>query len=265
MNLDFAKGAWLYRSFVWANIRREFASKWRRTQLGPVWLVLQPLATILVFTVIFAEIMRPSMPEQNSRFAYSVYLCAGILSWQFFAESLARCVSVFIDYSYLLKKVAVPKIALPLIVFGSTAIQFAVGIALFLVFLAIIGAWPGNALFALLPLFAVQVAFSAGLGVFLASINVFYRDVQQAVTVVLQFWFWLTPIVYLPQSLPAPVWSAIQWNPLTPLIRGYQLVFLHGAFPQWGSLCYPLLLSLFLVVLAVFAFARLRDEIVDEL
>ncbi len=85
---------WDRRGFIFSSVKREFESRWIRTQMGPVWLVIQPLATIVIFTVIFVNIMRPGMPAHDSKFAYSIYLCAGIISYNLFAEMMNRCVGI---------------------------------------------------------------------------------------------------------------------------------------------------------------------------
>jgi len=259
------KEVWARRDFMWSSVKREFASRWIRTQLGPVWLIVQPLATIVIFTVIFVNIMRPGMPAHESKFAYSIYLCAGILTYNLFAEMLGRSVAVFVDNADLLKKIFFPKLCLPVIVMVSTLLNFAVTMILFAGFLLLARVFPGWVLLSALPVLLVQVVFTMGLGMFLACINVFYRDVQQMVQVVLQFWFWLTPIVYIPTTLPARVMELLNWNPLFPLIRAYQGIFLDHAVPDWTSLWYPCLLGIVFAVLGIVAFSRLQGEIVDAL
>jgi lipopolysaccharide transport system permease protein len=139
--------------------------------------------------------MKPVLPGHDSRFAYSIYLCAGILTWQLFSELLNRSVGIFVHNANLLKQVNLPKLALPVIVALSGLSNFAVVLALFLAFLVTIGSFPGTVLLAAIPAVAIVVGFSLGLGVLLGTINVFYRDVEQTTSLVLDFWFWLTPIV----------------------------------------------------------------------
>ena len=103
---------WSRRDFIWGAVKREFAARWIRTQLGPLWLIAQPLATILIFTVIFVNIMRPGMPAHESKFAYSIYLCAGIIFYNLFSEMLNRCVGVFVENANLLKKIYFPRLCL---------------------------------------------------------------------------------------------------------------------------------------------------------
>jgi len=259
------KEVWIRKDFIWSSVKREFAARWIGTQFGPLWLIAQPLATIFIFTVIFVNIMRPGMPAHDSKFAYSIYLCTGVLSFNLFAEMLGRSVGVFVENANLLKKIYFPKLCLPTIVMVSSLLNFAVTMLLFSCFLIIARVFPGWVVLAVIPVLAVQVVFTMGLGILLACINVFYRDVQQAVQVLLQFWFWLTPIVYIPATLPPLVGDLLCWNPLFPVIQAYQVIFLDHAVPDLASLLYPGLLGVFFAALGVRAFSRLQGEIVDAL
>jgi lipopolysaccharide transport system permease protein len=256
---------WGRRDFIAGSVRREFTTRWVRTQLGPFWLIAQPLATIVIFTVIFVNIMRPGMPAHDSPFAYSIYLCAGVLTYNFFAEMLNRSVSVFVDNADLLKKIYFPKLCLPIIVMLSCLLNFLVTLALFMGFLFLAGGFPGWVVLSVVPVAAVLVVFTMGLGMLLACINVFYRDVQQMVQVMLQFWFWLTPIVYIPDTLPERAAALLPLNPLFAVIRACQTIFLDLTFPNWTSLLYPALLGLCFTGLGILAYVRLQGEIVDAL
>ncbi len=265
ISIGMLKDVWSFRDLVWSSVKREFQSRWTGTQFGPIWLVAQPLATIVIFTVIFANIMRPGMPAHDSKFAYSIYLCSGVLTFGLFSEMLGRSVNIFVENANLLKKIHFPKLCLPIIVLLSSLINFAIIMSLFICFLIITSAFPGWVIFSALPVLGIQLMFTIGLGVLLATINVFYRDVQQTVSVVLQFWFWLTPIVYITATLPDIARNILNWNPLWPLIQAYQGIFLEHRIPEWSSLVYPLLLGLIFSLLGVYAFYKLQGEIVDEL
>jgi len=256
---------WGRRDFIAGSVKREFTSRWVRTQLGPFWLIAQPLATIVIFTVIFVNIMRPGMPSHDSKFAYSIYLCAGVLFYTLFSEMLGRSVGIFVENANLLKKIYFPKLCLPIIVMVSSLLNFGVTMLLFAGFLVLAGAFPGWVVAYMVPVLVVLVVFTMGLGMLLACINVFYRDVQQVVQVLVQFWFWLTPIVYLPDMLPDRVAGLLNWNPLFPLVRAYQGIFLDQAVPDWSSLIFPGLLGLVFTGLGIVLFYRLQGEIVDAL
>jgi lipopolysaccharide transport system permease protein len=111
------KALWAYRGFILGSVRREFQSRYQNSVLGAAWAVLNPLAMIVVYTVIFSQVMRARLPgAETSSFAYSIYLCAGVLTWGLFAEITSRAQTVFIDNAGLLKKLSFPRMSLPVTV-----------------------------------------------------------------------------------------------------------------------------------------------------
>jgi len=260
------RALWGYRSFVWNSVLREFNAKYRESLLGAFWSVANPLAMIVIYTVIFGRLMRPGLAgHENTPFAFSIYLCAGVITWGLFAEMLGRLNTVFLEHGNLIKKAAFPRICLPAIVTVSALLNFAIVFSLFLVFLALIGHWPGWPLLALVPLLALQILFTIGLGIFLGTLNVFFRDVGQLTGIVLQFWFWLTPIVYTLSALPEPARRLLQYNPLQPLIAGYQAIFLNRQLPDFLSLLPLTLLAVLFLLLGARFFLSHVGELVDEL
>ena len=256
---------WNFRDFIRGSVKREFQSRYQGTQFGMFWVIAQPLAMILVYTVVFAGIMKPSLPGHDNKFAYSIYLCSGVLTWGLFAEMLTRCVNIFVENGNLLKKVRFPKLCLPIIVLTSSYLHFGIVMLLFFAFMALTGTFPGWVVLAMVPVLLIQAAFTVGLGIFLATINVFYRDVSQSIAVILQFWFWLTPVVYTPKILPPLANSILACNPVWPLIDAYHRIFLDHQMPVWHTLIYPSVLAAFCVILGMVAFSKLQGEIVDEL
>lgn len=256
---------WEFRDFILASVKRDFVSRYLGTKLGFFWAIAQPLTMILIYTLVFAEIMKPSLPGHASPFAYSIYLCAGIITWQLFSDLLNRSVGVFVTNAGLLKKVNLPKLALPIVVALSGLSNFAVVFALFLGFLLAIGSFPALAILAVIPVVTLVVALALGLGVLLGTINVFYRDVAQTTSMLLQFWFWLTPIVYAGRTLPAFFAKIVSWNPMMAIVVFSQTIFLEDRTPAWSTLLYPTVVSAILLLLGLFAFRKLSGEIVDEL
>lgn len=263
--IELLRGAWRFRDFILASVKREFASRYLGTQLGFFWAILQPLALILIYTLVFAEVMKPRLPGHESRFAYSIYLTAGLITWMLFSDLLGRAVGIFVHNANLLKKVNVHKLAFPIIASISALVQSGILIALFLLFLGFSGNLPGAPLLGLIPVIAIAGFLAMGLGLFLATVNVFYRDVEQGIGLTLQFLFWMTPIVYPATALPVYAQSILAWNPMWPVVRAAQDIFVENRFPDWATLVYPLALALVLAVLAKIAFERLGGELVDEL
>lgn len=260
-----AQALWRYRGFVVASVWREFQSRYRGSALGIAWNLIHPLGTVVIFTVIFAQVMRARLPGVDDIYGYGVFLCAGLFAWNLFAETVQRCLSVFVDHANLLKKASFPKSSLPLIVVLSALLNFAIAFGIFLLFLVITGRFPGAVVLAVLPVLAILLALAAGLGIFLGTLNVFLRDVGQAVNVALSFWFWLTPIVYPVQALPEFARTWLNFNPIAPIVAALQRIFVNGETPDWFSLAAPAGVALVLAILAMATFRAHAGEIVDEL
>lgn len=256
---------WNYRGFILGSVKRDFQSKYQNSILGATWTVLNPLAMIIVYTVIFSQIMQARLPGIDSTFAYSVYLCAGILTWGLFSEIVSRGQNIFLEQANLLKKLSFPRLCLPVTVVATACLNFAIIFGIFSLFLVITGFFPGWAYLALLPVLAIQIGLAIGLGMVLGVLNVFFRDVGQLFSVILQFWFWLTPIVYPITILPDGLQAAMAYNPMARLVGAYQTVLVTGDLPNFYSLLPVALLAALLCVWGMRLFRRHAGEMVDEL
>ncbi|WP_415753915.1 ABC transporter permease [Pseudomonas leptonychotis] len=265
MAVGMARAVWNYRGFVLGSVQREFQTRYRNSLLGAVWTILNPLSMIIVYTVIFSQLMKARLPGVDNNLAYGIYLCAGILAWGFFAEVIGRSQSVFLEHANLIKKLSFPRICLPLIVVLNASVNFAIIFSLFLGFLVVTQNFPGWSILAVIPLLLIQVAFAIGLGIILGVLNVFFRDVGQLVGIVLQFWFWLTPIVYPASILPEGIRPLIEANPMAALIAAYQGIFVYGQWPSWMSLWPITLLAVIFCLVGMRLFRKRSGEMVDEL
>lgn len=263
--MNMFKALWTYRGFVLGSVKREFQSKYRNSMLGVAWVILNPLAMILVYTVVFSQVMRARLPGVDTTFAYSIYLCAGIFSWGFFSEIVNRSQTMFLDNANLLKKLSFPRICLPIIVVINAALNFSIVFGLFTFFLLITGNFPGIVYLGIFPLLIILVLFGLALGVTLGVLNVFFRDIGQLFSVFLQFWFWLTPIVYPVSAIPHTFQSIIDWNPMTSIIQGFQVILVKERWPDWGALAITLGVAIFLSLVSISLFRKHSGEMVDEL
>jgi len=256
---------WAYRGFVLGSVGREFQSKYRNSLLGAAWTILNPLAMVTVYTVIFSSVMRAKLPGMDDSFAYSIYLCSGVFTWGLFAEITGRGQNVFLENANLLKKLSFPRLCLPVIVVFNATLNFGIVFGLFLLFLLLTGRLPGLPLLGLIPVLMIQITFSIGLGITLGVLNVFFRDVGQFFVILLQFWFWFTPVVYPITIIPEHFRGLLMFNPMAPIIGAYQGILVNGRWPDWQSLLPVTLLSLLLCVLAIRLFRKRSGEMVDEL
>jgi lipopolysaccharide transport system permease protein len=256
---------WDYRGFILSSVQREFLARYRNSILGATWAILNPLALIAVYTLIFSQVMRAKLPGIDGVFGYSIYLCAGLLSWGYFAELTTRGQNMFIENANLLKKMRFPRLCLPAIAIATATVNFSIIFSLFCLFLLLSGTFPGWPIVAVLPVLAVAVTLAVGVGLTLGVLNVFFRDVGQAFTILLQFWFWLTPIVYPASILPASVRPWLALNPLASVMAALQGILAAGQWPDWSSLLPTALLGLALCALGLHLYRRHAADMVDEL
>jgi lipopolysaccharide transport system permease protein len=254
-----------HRSFIYSSISRDFQMKYQSSILGFSWIFINPLITILIYTLIFSQVMHFKLATNDSPFAYSIFLCSGILVWGFFSEVLNRFVNVFVEHANVIKKIQFPKILLPMIVVSISFINFFIVFLLFLFFLLITGSLTDLSIFSILPVIAIILLFSCGLGIVLGVLNVFFRDVSQFFNIFLQFWFWLTPILYPLSAVPVRFQSLIKLNPMTSLIVSIQDVITINRYPDFYSLLYPFIVALALCFSGTYLFRKHSSEIVDEL
>jgi lipopolysaccharide transport system permease protein len=256
---------WAYRGFVAGMVVRDFRGRYFGSALGAAWAILNPLAQIAVYTVVFSQVMRAKLPGVADGLGYSLYLCAGLLPWAYLVEILTRSQVVFLEQANLLKKVSFPRITLPVYVFLSATLNFAIVWGLFLLFLLVSGRWPGWVLLGLIPLLVLQQVFAGALGVFLGVINVFFRDVAHMVGLALPFLFWLTPVAYPIDIVPEGVRRLIALNPVYPLIASYQGIVVEHRWPVWLDLWPVAAVAVAAVIAGDLAFRRLSRLMVDEL
>ena len=257
--------AWLYRFFIISSIKTELRTKFIRSRLGGLWMILNPLAQVLIFAFILSAVLSAKLQGIDNQYAYAIYLMSGTLGWSLFAEIVNRCLTLFIDNGNILKKLVFPKIALPLIVTGSALVN---NVLLFSAILAIFGAlghWPGIALVWLPALMVITIALALGLGLALGALNVFIRDIGQVVPVVMQFLFWFTPIVYTVNIIPEQYRDWLVLNPLIPIVTGYQDVLLYNRAPNWAGLGEVAILAAILLAFSLLLFRKASPEMVDQL
>jgi len=254
-----------YRGFISGAVKRDFQARYRTSMLGAVWLVIQPLAMITVYTLIFAEVMKSKLPGVAGQYSYSIYICSGLLLWGFFAEICGKGSSLFIDNANLLKKVSFPRITLPVILVLTSLINFAIIFGLFLIFLVLIGDFRFMQLLLMVPVVLTTLALAAGLTMVLAVLNVFFRDIGQLFTIVLQFWFWFTPIVYPLQIIPQWARGVVEMNPMAITVGSMHDVFVNNQAPQWIPLLNVSLVGFLLMILGLYLFRRHSGDMVDEL
>ena len=256
---------WAYRYFIVSSIKTEFKTRVARSKFGAFWVILHPLALVLIYALILSQIMSAKLPGVQSSYAYPIYILSGIVGWTLFSEILGRSLTVFIDNGNLLKKMAFPKLALPLITIGTSIINFLLLFIMMFIVFGFLGHLPLHALHWLPLLIILTIGLATGLGLFFGIINVFIRDVGQVMNIVLQFWFWLTPVVYMASIVPEKYHWLLMLNPMTSITMGYQDILLYNKTPDFSILIYPTFVTIFFLGLAMLLFTKASEEMADVL
>ena len=259
------KAIWVYRFFILNSIKTEFQTRFARSKLGGFWMILHPVAQVAIYALVLSSVLSAKLPGIDNHYAYAIYLMAGTLAWSVFIEIIMKSLTVFVDNGNLLKKMAFPKITLLVVILGTTLISNILLFLAILVVFGLLGHAPTTQILWLPMLTTLVLALSIGLGLLLGVMNVFIRDIGQVTPILLQFWFWLTPIVYTIDMLPAYYKMFFMINPMTSIVQAYQSILVYGTSPNLSSLMYPSLLSLFLLSLSLFVFMKANEEMADVL
>jgi len=256
---------WHYRYFILSSVKTEFRSRFARSKLGGFWMVLHPLAQVAIYALVLSAVLSAKLPGIDNRFAYALYLMSGILGWNLFSEVLGRSVNIFVENGNLIKKLSFPKITLPIVVVGTALVNNILLFAAILLVFGLLGHTPGLTILWLPMMVAITLGLAAGLGIFLAILNVFIRDISEIMGIVLQFWFWLTPIVYMHNIIPEQHRKLLFLNPLTSVIVGFQDILLYKKSPDFYSLIYPFVLAIVLLAAAFVMYKRGSEDMADAL
>jgi lipopolysaccharide transport system permease protein len=256
---------WNYRYFILSSIRTDFKTRFSRSKLGGLWMIIHPLSQVLIYALVLSQIMTAKLPGVASSYAYPIYLIAGMLGWSLFVEILNGSLTVFIANGNLLKKMSFPKLTLPLITIGTALVNYLLLFITTFVVFAFLGHAPLHALYWIPLLVLITLGLSIGIGLFLGTINVFIRDVGQWMTIVMQFWFWLTPVVYMVTIIPEKYHWLIMLNPMTGIIMGYHNILVYDKAPDASLLLYPALFAACAMTAALIIFRKASEEMADVL
>ena len=259
-------GLMQYRRFVLSSIRNEFISRFARSKLGGLWMIINPLAQVAIYALILSNVLAAKLPGIiDNKYAYATYLMAGLLAWNLFNEIISRCLNIFIEHGNLMKKMSFPRITLPAIAIGSCLLNNILLFAAMLGVFALLGHQFNITMLWLIPLTIIVTILALSIGLILGVMNVFLRDIGQVTPIILQMLFWFTPIVYPVSIIPETYRHWLSFNPMYPLTSAYQQVLVYGNNPSWESITTIAVIGLFLAGISLFIFRRASAEMVDAL
>ena len=245
-----------YRELIWALALKELKIRYKRSVLGFLWALLNPALLMLVLTFVFSHIMIIAKPH------YAVFLLSVLLPWTFFAQSLSYAVESIVGNGDLIKKVAITKAVFPI----AAVISNIINLLLSMIPLAIIVLVTGSPfywtwIYLPVPLIALTI-FTLGGTFFFATANVYYRDVSHILQILLQAWFYVTPIIYDESLFPAKYRWTFKLNPVVYVMHGFRLAVYYGKLPELKSIIASFICAFVALAIGFMIFRKHQDNFV---
>lgn len=243
--------------------KRDFIERYVGTGLGQFWFVLSPLITIFIYTVIFSDFMKMKLNIIDNSYAYSIYLVPGLLAWTAFSTMLMRLSTSFFEKANLIKKINVPMYTFQLSIIITEFLLFLVSISLGIGFLLLVNQPITWSFLWMIPVMLIQTLFVFGLGVILSLFTPFFKDLKEAIPIVVQLWFWMTPIIYMKEMIANKYPLLLTYNPFYYFVQIYQDIFLYAKAPSFSSLFIITAMTLVSLFLAGFLYKKMIGTIKD--
>lgn len=248
-----------YREMLKTSIKKDIGGKYKNSFLGVLWSFVNPLLQIIVYAIIFPLIMKSNIEN------YVVFMVCGLIPWNYFSTVINRSSFTMIENGNILKKVYFPREILPISVVTSETVTFLISSILILLFAFGYGlGLTINVLFYPLVLL-VQYVLLLGISLIVSSVTVYFRDLQHFIGVLLQLFFYATPIVYAVDVIPENFRWILKFNPMTYIIEGYRDIFWGQTMPEIGTLFIVLGIGIVLCIIGYLIFNKLQKRFAEEL
>ncbi len=263
------KETFAYRDLIWLFVKRTFSAKYKQTLLGPLWVIINPLLTTIVFTVVFGNIA--GLPTDGAP-KFLFYMCGNVV-WNYFSSCLSSASGTFVNNAYIFSKVYFPRLVTPvsdtLINLITALIQFAIFIGFQLYYIAVGAVSPNYHLIPLALLLVLQMSLlSVGLGAIISAVTTKYRDLLMLVSFGLQLWLYATPIAYSSELVLThmpKLYKLFMFNPMTSVIEAFRYIFLGtGQIPVF-YLSLSAVFSVLVFIIGIMVFNRVEKTFADTI
>jgi ABC-type polysaccharide/polyol phosphate export permease len=229
-------------------VRKDIRSRYIRSTLGFLWSIINPILMLLIFTFLFSVILKVKIGDYGKERGFVEFLICGFLPWMAFSEASLRSTGVIIENANLVKKLKFPSELLVVSTVLSSFLLQLIGFGLFILALILLRKIDSFLYLLLLPVsFVLQILFTTGIGLILACVNVFFRDVAQIVNSLFMIWLYISPVMYPLSMVPEKYRIFLAVNPMTHLLEMYRSLILKQELPNWtGVICIAVLAILLL-------------------
>jgi lipopolysaccharide transport system permease protein len=260
LSIDF-KELWRYRELIFFLTWRDIKVRYKQAVLGVAWAILQPLLTMVIFTVIFGNLLKVN--TNSADIPYPLFSLTALLPWQLFASALQRSSVSLVGNSNLITKVYFPRLAIPLASVFAALVDFFVSFIVLLGVMIYYGFWPGWNTFWLIPMVLLTILTALAVGLWMSALNVQYRDIQHMVPFIIQAWMYASPIVYPLETIPEGIWRSLYGlNPMVGVIQGFRWVLIGGVRPDLTMLI-SIGAVVILLISGLYYFRRMEKTFAD--
>ncbi len=249
---------WQYRGLFYFLTWRDIKVRYKQTVIGFLWAIIQPFLKMVVFSIIFGSLAK----MDSEGFPYPIFLYAGLLPWEFFANSVSRTGQSVITSTSLITKVYFPRLIIPIASIGVCLVDFAISFLILIVLMLYYSVAPTLSIFIVLPLVLATIFTAIGVGVFISALNVAYRDFRYVVPFFVQIWMFLTPVVYATRIIPENWRWLILLNPMAGIVDAYRSAILGKAF-EWGNLGISMAMAVVIFVGGTMYFRKTEKYFAD--
>jgi lipopolysaccharide transport system permease protein len=249
---------WAHRELFYFLAERDVKVRYKQTLLGATWAILQPLLTMVVFTLLFGKLAR--VPSEGA--PYAIFSYAGLLPWNFFTAAVTNSSNSLVTSTNLITKVYFPRLLVPAAAVGAALVDIAIASLMLFVILPIYGVGFHASLILFIPLVALTALTAAAFGIWTSALNVKYRDIRYALPFAIQTLMFLTPVIYPVSFLPGRWQWVLRINPLSGFIEGFRAAILGRPF-NWNGVAISTLITFALLAAAACIFRWMEDEFAD--
>lgn len=257
--MNIAKDLYNYRELLKTNIKKDVGGKYKNSVLGVLWSFINPLLQIAVYALVFQVILKSDIEN------YTVYLCCGLIPWQYFSAVVLRGAATIIDNGNIIKKVYFPREILPISVVTSECVNFLISTIIIIGFVVFGGIGLSFNILWYFLILAIQYIVSIGISFIVSSLTVYFRDLLHLLGIIIQLLFYATPIVYSINSVPANLQWIVKINPMSYLIEAYRNIFYNKTSPDFQGLLIALGMGIVLCIVGYFVFKKLEKRFAEEL
>lgn len=260
------KEIWQYRDLLAMFVKRDVITVYKQTVLGPIWFIVQPILTTIIYIVVFGNIAKISTDGTPM----ALFYLSGIVIWNYFAESFNQTSDTFTQNAAIFGKVYFPRLIMPLSKVVSGLIKFFIQLGFFLAVYAyyLLQGEPSiqaNWTLALLPVYiAIMAMMGMGMGILFTSMTTKYRDLKFLITFGVQLLMYATPVIYPMSTVPEGKMKMILMaNPLSPIVEGFRYAFLGSGHFSWGALGYSAGFTTFMLIIGIIVFHKTERNFID--